>query len=205
MKKGKGLSLEEKRTRMLNIFTDGNTFFHLKEIEKLAVNKGITFQSVKDVLDSLVSDDLVEAERVGNSTYYFSFASKVLNAKKNKEINLTKTIEELTTSIAKIEEDIKHQKSLRKETAERQEKLNELEALRKEEEDLDQELKDYEMNDPVKYKQYEKENKLLLRCFETITDNILICDRIIRNRGFGKNLSMILPDEDFCGIFDEEE
>jgi hypothetical protein len=40
----KGVSAEEKRQRMLRIFRDSGSFFTLKEIEKLAVKKGIIQQ-----------------------------------------------------------------------------------------------------------------------------------------------------------------
>ena len=52
--KKRGLSLEEKRQRMLEIFYTKKEFFLLKELEKIAPKeKGITSQSVKDVLQSL--------------------------------------------------------------------------------------------------------------------------------------------------------
>jgi len=42
MSKKKGLSFDDKRTRMLEIFTDSKTFFTLKELEKVAPKqKGI--------------------------------------------------------------------------------------------------------------------------------------------------------------------
>lgn len=84
MAKGKGLSLDEKRKRMLSIFKDDQSFFHYKDIEKLSLKKGITFQSIKDVLDSLVGDDLVECEKVGSSNFYWSLQSKLYQVKKNK-------------------------------------------------------------------------------------------------------------------------
>ena len=44
----KGLSLEEKRKRMLDIFYDSKDVFLLKDLEKIAPKqKGITMQSVK--------------------------------------------------------------------------------------------------------------------------------------------------------------
>ena len=44
----KGLSLDEKRKRMLDIFYDSKDVFLLKDLEKIAPKqKGITMQSVK--------------------------------------------------------------------------------------------------------------------------------------------------------------
>ncbi|RKO99862.1 hypothetical protein CXG81DRAFT_13927, partial [Caulochytrium protostelioides] len=73
----KGLSFDEKRTRMLELFHETEDFWQLKDIEKMAPKqKGITPQSVKEVLDSLVSDSLVICEKIGTSNYFWSFPSE---------------------------------------------------------------------------------------------------------------------------------
>ena len=62
----KGLSLEEKRKKMLEILYETKDFFLLKELEKIAPKqKGIIAQSVKDVLQSLVDDNLVDTDKIG--------------------------------------------------------------------------------------------------------------------------------------------
>ena len=35
--------------------------------------------SVKDILQSLVDDDMVDTERIGTSNYFWAFPSKALN------------------------------------------------------------------------------------------------------------------------------
>jgi hypothetical protein len=47
MSKRKGLTVDEKRERMLEIFHDSADVFVLKDIEKIAVKKGIISQTVK--------------------------------------------------------------------------------------------------------------------------------------------------------------
>jgi Fe2+ or Zn2+ uptake regulation protein len=59
----KGLSLEQKRERVLEIFHSNDDVFQLKEVEKEAVKKGVVLQSVKEVVQSLVDDDLVHQVR----------------------------------------------------------------------------------------------------------------------------------------------
>ncbi|KIH52548.1 hypothetical protein ANCDUO_17350, partial [Ancylostoma duodenale] len=57
----KGLSLEEKRAKMLELFYESKEFFQMKELEKIAPKKkGVISQSVKEVTQSLVDDGLVE-------------------------------------------------------------------------------------------------------------------------------------------------
>lgn len=40
--------------------------------------------SVKEVLQSLVDDGMVDCERIGTSNYYWAFPSKALHARKRK-------------------------------------------------------------------------------------------------------------------------
>jgi len=40
--------------------------------------------SVKEVLQSLVDDNMVDTERVGTSNYYWAFPSKALHARKRR-------------------------------------------------------------------------------------------------------------------------
>lgn len=45
--------------------------FQLKELEKLGPKKGVISQSVKDVVQSLVDDDLVLKDKIGTSVSSF--------------------------------------------------------------------------------------------------------------------------------------
>lgn len=60
----KGLSLEQKREKVLEIFHENDEVFQLKEIEKKAAARGVVVQSVKEVVQSLVDDDLVHQVRL---------------------------------------------------------------------------------------------------------------------------------------------
>ncbi|CAG0891761.1 unnamed protein product [Darwinula stevensoni] len=98
MSRKKGLSLEEKRERMVTLLQEKQDFFQLKELEKLAPKeKGIIAQSVKDVIQSLVDDGLVESDKIGTSVYFWSFPTKAANTKKRK-------LEDVTNSLADIQQ-----------------------------------------------------------------------------------------------------
>ena len=45
----KGVTMEEKRKRILEIYYDNKEVFNLKEIEKLGAKKGVIPQAIKDV------------------------------------------------------------------------------------------------------------------------------------------------------------
>jgi hypothetical protein len=74
--KKRGLSLEDKRDRVLEVFHRGADVLVLKDVEKAAAAKGVVLQSVKEVLQSLVDDDLVRQERIGAANYYWSFPAE---------------------------------------------------------------------------------------------------------------------------------
>lgn len=52
------------------------TFFELK------FPGGVASMTVKDVLQSLVDDSMVDSERIGTSNYFWAFPSKALHAVK---------------------------------------------------------------------------------------------------------------------------
>jgi hypothetical protein len=79
-----GVSAAEKKTRMLALLHETQDFFVLKELEKLASNsKGIVPQSVKEVLQELKDDRLIECEKIGTSNYFWSFPATAAVAKES--------------------------------------------------------------------------------------------------------------------------
>lgn len=48
--------------------------------------------TVKDVLQSLVDDNMVDCEKVGTSNYFWAFPSKALHARKRKLEELHKQV-----------------------------------------------------------------------------------------------------------------
>ncbi|KAJ8448333.1 hypothetical protein Cgig2_021961 [Carnegiea gigantea] len=57
----------------------------LKELEKLGPKKGVISQSVKDVIQSLVDDDLVLKDKIGSSIYFWSLPSTAGNQDEREE------------------------------------------------------------------------------------------------------------------------
>ncbi|XP_054108841.1 meiotic nuclear division protein 1 homolog isoform X3 [Callithrix jacchus] len=117
MSKKKGLSAEEKRTRMMEIFFETKDVFQLKDLEKIAPKeKGITSMSVKEVLQSLVDDSMVDCERIGTSNYYWAFPSKALHARKRKLEALESQLSEGSQKHASLQKSIEKAKIGRCET-----------------------------------------------------------------------------------------
>ena len=67
--------MADKREIILQIFHDEKKPFLLKDIEKIASKKGVVLQSVHEILNSLVDDDLVKMDKIGTTNWYWSFPS----------------------------------------------------------------------------------------------------------------------------------
>lgn len=77
MSSKKGLSKDQKKTRMLEIFHETGEVFTYKDIEKIAQKeKGIVLQSVKSILQELVDDGVVETKKCSGTLIYWAFKNK---------------------------------------------------------------------------------------------------------------------------------
>ncbi|XP_054879084.1 meiotic nuclear division protein 1 homolog isoform X2 [Poeciliopsis prolifica] len=159
MSKKKGLSLEEKRTRMMEIFFESKDVFQLKDIEKIAPkSKGIAPMTVKEVLQSLVDDNMVDCERIGTSNYYWAFPSKALHARKQKLEELQKQASDAKQRKVSVEKTVEKAKVGREGTKERSSLLKQLQSLREERMKLQAELEKYRECDPDVIKAMRKSN-----------------------------------------------
>ena len=182
MKKKRGLSLEEKRQIMLNLFRNDLSFFHYKDIEKHCVKNKINSMIVKELLEGLVGDDLVETEKIGSSSYYWSLPSRVLQAKQKTEERLKEQTKTLENDIENINKKIEENKQLRQDTAERKQKLEELDLLLQEINENEAIIKEFQKNDPERYDKLGKDIKTLNELYELWTDNIYIMSQWLRNK-----------------------
>ncbi|XP_065110029.1 meiotic nuclear division protein 1 homolog [Paramisgurnus dabryanus] len=173
MSKKKGLSLEEKRSRMMEIFFETKDVFQLKDIEKIAPkSKGITPMSVKDVLQSLVDDNLVDTERVGTSNYYWAFPSKALHARKRKLEELERQCEEGKQRKIALQQAVGKGKVGREISDEREALLKELVALKDQRDQLKADLEKYKECDPEVVKEIRNSNIAAKEAVSRWTDNV---------------------------------
>jgi hypothetical protein len=61
------LSAEDKRQAMLGIFRETKEVFNLKELEKLGTKEGVVTQTIKDVVQGLRDDSLIDSDKIGRS------------------------------------------------------------------------------------------------------------------------------------------
>ncbi|CAI5784227.1 meiotic nuclear division protein 1 homolog isoform X1 [Podarcis muralis] len=173
MSKKRGLSVEEKRTRMMEIFFETKDVFQLKDIEKIAPKeKGITAMSVKEVLQSLVDDSMVDTDRIGTSNYFWAFPSKALHARKRKLEELQNQFSEYSQKKKSLQESIEKSKIGRQDTAERAALIKELTALRQKRDQLKAEIDKYKECDPDIVEEIRQANKVAKEAANRWTDNI---------------------------------
>lgn len=62
----------------VSMFSMQKSVFNFEEINKLSIKAGIPFPMVKEILNSLKADSLVECEKIGAGVFYWSFPSKAV-------------------------------------------------------------------------------------------------------------------------------
>ncbi|KAF3785111.1 Meiotic nuclear division protein, partial [Nymphaea thermarum] len=149
--KKRGLSLEEKREHILQIFYQSQDFFLLRELEKLGPKKGVVSQTVKDVVQSLVDDDLVLKDKIGSSVYFWSLPSCAGNQLRNTHYKLEADIKASKKRLAELVELRENLKKGREDSVgdERNSALEEMKNVERQYNSLKDEMELYADNDPA--------------------------------------------------------
>nr|XP_027190274.1 meiotic nuclear division protein 1 homolog isoform X1 [Cicer arietinum] len=170
--KKRGLSLEEKREKMLQIFYESQDFFLLKELEKMGPKKGVITQSVKDVVQSLVDDDLVSKDKIGTSVYFWSLPSCAGNQLRNVHQKLDTDLQSSGKRHAELVEQCEALKKGREESDEREAALADLKAIELKHNELKNELAKYRDNDPAAFEAMKEAIEVAHTSANRWTDNI---------------------------------
>ena len=110
-----GKSVADKREIILQIFHDEKKPFLLKDIEKIASKKGVVLQSVHEILNSLVDDDLVKMDKIGTTNWYWSFPSEHVTKLEQNGNQCDEALKQLAKELKQLDEDIENEKSKNKE------------------------------------------------------------------------------------------
>ncbi|KAI0769798.1 meiotic nuclear division protein 1 [Trametes elegans] len=171
----KGLSAEEKRVKLLEIFHETKDFFQLKELEKMGPKmKGIVSQSVKEVLQSLVDDGLVQMDKIGSSNFFWSFPSQRGAMMQNRLSAVQDTNTSLRNQLDELRSAAEVEKASRPESAQRAQALEQLSALKKEHAQLEAELKAYGACDLAKVEEKKRAVVLAKEAALRWTDNYVM-------------------------------
>nr|DBA29019.1 TPA: hypothetical protein GDO54_009289 [Pyxicephalus adspersus] len=158
---------------MMEIFFETKDVFQLKDLEKIAPKeKGITSMSVKDILQSLVDDAMVDSERIGTSNYFWAFPSKALHARKRKLETLETQLTDANQKKRSLEQSVEKARVGRQDTVCLKKMVEEQALLRQKRDKLRAELEKYKECDPDVIEEIRKNNKVAKDAVNRWTDNI---------------------------------
>ncbi|KAI9508217.1 meiotic nuclear division protein 1, partial [Russula earlei] len=148
----RGLSADEKKVKLLEIFHETRDFFQAShELEKLGPKmKGIVSQSVKEVLQSLVDDNLVQMDKIGSSNFFWSFPSQRGAIMQSRLDGAAEAQAASEKQLAELHLAIAAERAARPESDEREAALARLTLAKKTVNELQDELEAYGACDPIK-------------------------------------------------------
>lgn len=176
------MKIEQKKSILLDVIRESKTFFKLAELEKLGTKKGIVQNTVKDVLQELVDEGLVMAEKVGTSVLYWSFESDGVQKKRTRYTSLKNECKSMKDEIKKKRKYVENGRKTKEYTEERKELEDRLRALMQEDEEQRRELELFSEIDPVVYDRLVSERKSMADECNKLIDNIFIVQDYICNR-----------------------
>lgn len=157
---------------MLQIFYESQDFYLLKELEKMGPKKGVISQSVKDVVQSLVDDDLVLRDKIGTSVYFWSLPSCAGNQLRTTYNKLESDLSNSKKRYMELLEQRDDLKRGREDTDEREDALEELKAVELRHKKLKEELAAYADSDPSTLEAMKEATEVAHSAANRWTDNI---------------------------------
>lgn len=185
MSKRKGVSAEEKRQRMLQVFYEKKDVFQLKDLEKIGPKeKGVIAQAVKDVVQSLVDDGLVDSEKIGTSVYFWSFPSKAVSTRKRKLDDLRAKVEDVEKKLRFVDGQLAKAQVGREESDEREKLMADLIEVERSRDELSAELDKHRDCDPEVLEEIKRQTVVARDAANRWTDNIFSVKSWVKNKFF---------------------
>lgn len=145
----------------------------MKDLEKLVPKAtGIVSQSVKEVLQSLVDDRLVNAEKIGTSNYFWSFPSTAMQSRQNTRNSLKEELKKVQEMRAKAEIQLAEASAQREDSKERDELLEKYTKLEESKRTAAGKLEIHRANDPKLLAQKRADTEKAKQAANRWTDNI---------------------------------
>jgi chromosome segregation ATPase len=124
------------------------TVYNLKEIENLGAKAGVIINTVKDVLQSLLDDNLVDTDKIGAGNFYWAFLSKAQTNRERRLEALEQEIADLKNERKLLQSKLEEETKSRQQTEERQEALDQYAELQTELAAQDKELEELRKTQP---------------------------------------------------------
>ena len=206
MSKKRGLSVDDKRRVILNLYHETKQPYNIKEVEQLGSKLGVVLQTIKDINQSLVDDNLVYTDKIGAANFYWSFVSNEMVKRTAEKENLTAKLKNSEIRIDQLKNEIKMTKESRS-GADRDEKMDDMRTLEETEVVLDRQLESMKQNDPEEVKRVQTEARQAMDKANLWTDNIFQIKRYLtkKNGMNSKDADQILHlNSDFDNITESD-
>ncbi|EIW83016.1 meiotic nuclear division protein 1 [Coniophora puteana RWD-64-598 SS2] len=136
--------------------------------------KGIVQATVKDILQSLVDDSLVQADKIGSSNFFWCFPSQQGTIAQNRLTSLKDAVANNESQLTELRAAIDAEHAMRPQSSTRTQALDSLNAAKRELATLENELSAYGARDPVKLAEKKNAVGLAREAALRWTDNYLI-------------------------------
>ena len=178
MSKKRGLSVDDKRRVILNLYHDTKQPYNLKEVEQLGSKLGVVQQTIKEVNQSLVDDNLVYTDKIGSANFYWSFVSNEMVKKTAEKENFNAKLQSSEVRIEQLTDDMKKAKESRSYLG-RAEKMDNMRNLVETEVVLDRQLESLKQNDPEEVNRVQIEARQVMNKANMWTDNVFQVKRFL--------------------------
>ncbi|KAL3775961.1 hypothetical protein ACHAWO_012149 [Cyclotella atomus] len=193
MAPSKRMSLEEKRSTILKIYHSSKEVYTEKEIVALAAKAGVNANTIIDINQGLIDDNLVSKEKIGGSNYFWSFPSKKDRMAQLQHESILRNITSLQEKVKEATVQLADAKRGREDddSGDRAKKMARTAELTKLKSAAVEELEKLKQNDPQALADLEHELELVKGAANRWTDNIFSCkDYLVKKRGMDKKESM---------------
>ncbi|KAI9219728.1 meiotic nuclear division protein 1 [Blastocladiella britannica] len=184
----KGVSADEKRKRVLDLFHETKDVYTLKDVEKAAAKRGVVQNAVKDVVQGLVDDGLVMCEKIGSSNYFWSFPSTAFKAQSALLTDLRGKAARLQKEHDQLAAALKEAQDVRQETEERAVLMAELEQFQSEAAAMAAELDQYKDCDPEVHALTLAQVQQARDGVNRWTDNLMMLESYVVKLGFERKM-----------------
>lgn len=162
----------------------------LKELEKILPKvKQIVSQSVKEVLQSLVDDDVVDYDKIGSGNFFWALPSTAMVKRENALAKALKKVEMVEAELAKDTERYNELLSDRRRCSGREQKLIELSKIDSKDSFLDGQCSSFSSRGP---ETVQKLGMLLKYCFILFTnEQTTPSNRALKERPGGRRMFFV--------------
>ncbi|KAK2174484.1 hypothetical protein NP493_799g05016 [Ridgeia piscesae] len=158
-------------------------FFQLKELERMCQKeKGITSMSVKEILQSLVDDGMVDTDKIGTCVYFWAFPSKASQKRQCKLEELGSRLEQVEKKCRTTEELVQKAQVGRESNEDRENVLRDLAAGKRRREEVLGELEKYKACDPEVMEEMRRQARMAKDAANRWTDNIFSSKSWIKSK-----------------------